>query len=140
MQLQAVQHIKYERRNGSSQLYCHMIWCWSFDLGIQETVSFCISLSCQSRASFARIFCKRNFPSAYRFCRSSLDEIFLEWQQISIPTANGRHVQAKSQWDIEMDGSRVKSPGKFLMKCILLWLRMPLPTLFKNFLGRRIPS
>ena len=33
-----------------------------------------------------------------------------------------------------MDGSRVKSSGKFLMKCILLWLRMPLPTLFKDSL------
>ena len=33
-----------------------------------------------------------------------------------------------------MDVSRVKSPGKFLMTCILLWLRTPLPTLFKNFL------
>ena len=64
-----VQHIKYEIRNGSSQLYCRMVWCWcwSLDLDFRGTVSFHLSLSCQSAASFARIFCKRNCSSAYRF-------------------------------------------------------------------------
>ena len=63
MQLQAVQHIKYEIRNGSSQLYCKMIWCWSFDLDIRGTGSFHLSLSCQSTArliTFVLVFAPFN--------------------------------------------------------------------------------
>ena len=45
-----------------------------------------------------------------------------------------RHVQAEITRDIEMTGSEGKTSGKFLKICILLWLNMPLPAVFKHFL------
>ena len=45
-----------------------------------------------------------------------------------------RHVQAEITRDIEMTGSEGKTSGKFLKICILLWLKMPLPAVFKHFL------
>ena len=47
IQLQAVLRIKYELQNGSSQLYCKTIWCWSIDLDIQGCVSFRYFISCR---------------------------------------------------------------------------------------------
>ena len=44
------------------------------------------------------------------------------------------HVQAEITRDIEMSGSGGKTQGKFLKICILLWLKMPLPAVFKYFL------
>ena len=44
------------------------------------------------------------------------------------------HVQAEIIGDIDMIGSGGKTLGNFLKICILLWLKMPLPAVFKHFL------
>ena len=77
IQLQAVQHIKYEMDLLSFTAKRFGAGC-SILMFKELSLLATLSLSSQSTESFARKFCKRNFCEVYRFFKSSFDEIFPE--------------------------------------------------------------